>query len=125
MALILIVEDEEQVLVLADAVFKDAGHETLLATSYDGAVALLSEGRRPDLAFIDRNLGEGLTGIDFAREARRAHPDIQVLYTSDDLVTDGMRAMFVERAEYLPKPYSPDQIIEAANALLARSPDAE
>lgn len=30
--------------------------------------------------------------IDLAREARRTHPNIEVLYTTADLVTDGTRA---------------------------------
>lgn len=66
------------------------------------AVALLNEGHRPDLVFIDHNLGEGLGGIDLAREARRVQPDIEVLYTTADMLTDGTRAMFVELGEFLP-----------------------
>jgi CheY-like chemotaxis protein len=44
MALLLVVEDEPQVLVLAEAVLKDAGHDVVTATNYDGAVALLAPG---------------------------------------------------------------------------------
>jgi CheY-like chemotaxis protein len=44
MALLLVVEDEPQVLVLAEAVLKDAGHDVITATNYDGAVALLAPG---------------------------------------------------------------------------------
>jgi hypothetical protein len=29
------------------------------------------DGDRPDLAFLDHNVGKGLTGIDIAREARK------------------------------------------------------
>jgi two-component system alkaline phosphatase synthesis response regulator PhoP len=66
-ALLLVVEDEPQVLVLAEAVLKDAGHEVITATNYEGAVALLAQGNRPDAALIDHNLGEGLSGIDVAK----------------------------------------------------------
>lgn len=84
MACIMIVEDERQVLVLAESILKDAGHETLSAANHDGAAALLEVGERPDLLFVDHNLGEGLSGIDTAREARRQHSNIHVLYTSGD-----------------------------------------
>ena len=41
MALILIVEDDEQVRVLAESVLQDAGHTVIAATGADGALALL------------------------------------------------------------------------------------
>jgi DNA-binding response OmpR family regulator len=120
MARIMIVEDEPQVLVLAESILKEAGHETRSAANHNGAVALLEGGERPDLLFVDHNLGEGLSGIDTAREARRLHAAVRVLYTSGDLMNDGMRAMFVEGADFLPKPYTPEQLLERVAALLSK-----
>jgi CheY-like chemotaxis protein len=121
MALVLIVEDETPLLVLAESVIQSAGHQTLSAGSYDGAIALFEQGERPDLAFIDRNLGKGLTGIDISRAARQYNPNIHVLYTFAGVVTDGLRAMFVEGAEFLPKPYTDEQLADAINKLLQKS----
>jgi DNA-binding NtrC family response regulator len=118
MALILVVEDEPQVLVLAEAALKDAGYETLNAANFAGANALLQEGHRPDLLFVDHNLGKGPSGIDLARTARQHHPDIRVLYTSGEMLTDGVKAMFVERAEFLPKLYTPEQLLAAVKRLI-------
>ena len=124
MALILIVEDETPLLVLAESVIQSAGHQTLSAGSYDSAVALFENGERPDLAFIDRNLGKGLTGIDLARTARQYNPNMHVLYTFAGVVTDGLQAMFVEGSEFLPKPYTDEQLSEAINNLLKKNPKA-
>jgi CheY-like chemotaxis protein len=121
MALVLIVEDETPLLVMAERVIQSAGHQTLSAGSYDSAMALFEQGERPDLAFIDRNLGKGLTGIDIARAARQYHPNIHVLYTFAGVVTDGLRAMFVEGSEFLPKPYTDEQLSDAVNKLLQKS----
>jgi CheY-like chemotaxis protein len=118
MALVLVVEDEVQVLVLAEAALKEAGFDTLNATNYEGAHALFEEGHRPDLLFVDHNLGKGPSGIDLARTARRHVPDIRVIYTSGDMITDGVKALFVEAAVFLPKPYKPEELLESARRLL-------
>ena len=122
MALVLVVEDETPLLILAESVIQSAGHQTLSAGSYDSAIALFEQGERPDLAFIDRNLGKGLTGIDVARAARQYHPSIRVLYTFAGVVTDGLQAMFVEGSEFLPKPYTDEQLSDAISKLLQKSP---
>jgi DNA-binding response OmpR family regulator len=117
-ALLLVVEDEPQVLVLAEAVLKDAGHEVITATNYEGAVALLAQGNRPDAALIDHNLGEGLSGIDVAKSARSYCKGMKIIYTSGDHVSDGTRALFVEGSDFLPKPYTPEQLTEAIERIL-------
>jgi CheY-like chemotaxis protein len=122
---VLLVEDEVTVLMLAQSILSDAGHETLTAADYRSAEALLEEGHRPDLAFIDHNLGEGLSGIDAARTARRYHPPVRVLYTSGDPITDGVRAMFVDGGEFLPKPYTREQLLETVDRMLAAKPADE
>jgi DNA-binding NtrC family response regulator len=118
MALVLVVEDEPQVLVFAEASLKDAGYETLSASNFQGAHALLDEGHKPDLLFVDHNLGKGPSGIDLGRAARHYRPDMHVLYTSGDILTDGAKALFVEGAEFLPKPYTPEDLLSSVKRLL-------
>jgi CheY-like chemotaxis protein len=60
MSVILIVEDEEQVRVLAESVLRDAGYEVLAATALEGAQALLNSDQLIDLLFVDVNLGGDL-----------------------------------------------------------------
>ena len=118
MALLLVVEDDPQVLVLAESVLKGADHEVLTATNYEGAIALLADGKQPALALIDHNLGEGLSGIDVAKSARTYNKNMAVIYTSGDHISDGTRALFVEGGEFLPKPYTPEQLLESVDRLL-------
>ena len=122
MALILVVEDEPQVLVMAESVLKQAGHETLSAANYAGAHALLQGGQRPDLLFVDHNLGRGPSGLDLGRTARHYQPEVHVLYTSGEMFTDGVQALLVDNAEFLPKPYTPEALLESVDRLLNGAP---
>ena len=56
MAVILLVEDEDQVRVLSESFLQTAGHATLSAGSMEQALALLSTPQPVDLLFIDLNL---------------------------------------------------------------------
>ena len=111
MANILLVEDEEQVRVLAESFLQTAGHTTLSAGSVDQAVALLETEQSVDLLFIDLRLqGDNEAGLALAAEAVKKRPDLSVLYTSAQGVTDGMIALFVEKSAFLPKPYTVEQL---------------
>jgi FixJ family two-component response regulator len=41
-----------------------------------------------------------------------------VLYTSGRAITDGMKALFVENSDFLPKPYTDHALIDAIAKLL-------
>ena len=56
MAVVLIVEDEDQVRVLAEGILQDGGHETLSASTAEQALALLNGAQRVDLVFTDIGL---------------------------------------------------------------------
>ena len=108
---ILVVEDEEQVRVLAESILREEGHATLSAGTTEQALALL-EGSEPiELLFIDLTLqSDPEAGLSLASKAVELRPDLKVLYTSGQGVTDGMIALFVKNSAYLPKPYTGDQL---------------
>ena len=111
MANILLVEDEEQVRVLAESFLQTAGHTTLSAGSVDQALALFETEQSVDLLFIDLKLqGDNEAGLALATEAVKKRPDLSVLYTSAQGATDGMIALFVEKLAFLPKPYTVEQL---------------
>jgi two-component system cell cycle sensor histidine kinase/response regulator CckA len=108
---ILLVEDEEQVRVLAESFLQTDGHTTLSAGSTEQALALLGGSDPIDLLFIDLNLqGDAEAGLSLAVKAAAMRPGLRVLYTSGLGVTDGMIALFVENSAYLPKPYTVEQL---------------
>jgi CheY-like chemotaxis protein len=116
MAVILVVEHEEQVRVLAQSILQDAGHRTLSAATVDQALALVRAEPAIELMFTDINLADdaeaGLVhpGLELAQQARRLRPQLRVLYTTDAVVTDGMQALLVEGSSFLAKPYDMDQL---------------
>ena len=106
-----LVEDEDQVRVLAKSFLQTAGHTTLSAGSIEQALALLSTPEPVDLLFIDLNLkGETEAGLSLAAKAVEMRPELKVLYTSGQAVTDGMAALFVKGSAFLPKPYTVEQL---------------
>src|ERR1700716_2656154 len=72
MANILVVEDEEQVLVLAVSIVEELGHTAQSASNMDEAWALLATDLVFDLLFIDLGLsGHDQAGLAFDVEAVR------------------------------------------------------
>ena len=111
MAVILVVEDEATVLALADSYLQEQGHKTLSASTADEAMALIDGDETIDLLFTDIGLKEDLSaGIGLAKRAIERRTGLKVLYTTGQMVTDGMRAMFVEGSAMLEKPYTVDQL---------------
>ena len=122
MALVLIVEDNDQVRVLAEGILQDSGHTTLSASTFDQAVALLEGAERVDLIFTDIGLQSDIqAGLTLAQEAIKRKVDAPVLYTTGQGLTDGMQAMFVERFGFLAKPYTPEQLLIAVENLLSKT----
>jgi two-component system cell cycle sensor histidine kinase/response regulator CckA len=111
MALVLIVEDEEQVRVLAESYLREQGHRTLTASSKEEALAALGVADGVDVLFTDIGLKDALYGgLELAKEAVERRPSLKVLYVTGQSVTDGMRAMFVEGSAFLEKPYTVEQL---------------
>ena len=114
---VLVVEDEPTVRALAVSIIEDErDYASLSAATGREAVALLEQDQPIDLLFADINLPDGPDGMDGLELARRAvemRPGLGVIYTSGGGQTDGMAALFVDGAIFLPKPYSKDRLIEA------------
>ena len=111
MSRILIVEDEEQVRVLAESCLQEHGHHTLSAATMEQALALLDVADGIDLLFVDVGLYEDRNiGLDLAQQAVMRKPDLKVLYTTGQTVTDGLKALLVDGSALLPKPYTVDQL---------------
>jgi len=110
-AVILMVEDEDQVRVLAESFLQANGHRTLSAASVEQALALLAAPEPIDLLFTDLKLQDDPeAGLSLGAKAVKNRPELRVLYTSGQGVTDGMIALFVENSAFLPKPYTVEQL---------------
>jgi CheY-like chemotaxis protein len=119
MAVILIVEDDEFVRQIAELMIEDWGHNTLLAADVDEALSVLRSHQHIDALFTDIYLKTAaLGGYELAHRAIELWPKLRVLYTTGSAVTDKTKALFVEGAHFLPKPYTEHHLQEAVGKLL-------
>ena len=122
MAVILIVEDDEPIRVLAESVLQEAGHTVIAAAGAEGATALLEGDQEIDILFVDLNLGSELeAGLRVAQDAKAKRPKLGVIYSTGAGVNAGMKAMFVEPFLFLPKPYTFDQLTQSVTFLLSKA----
>ena len=120
MAVVLIVEDEAQVRVLAESILQEAGHETRSAGTTAEAQATLRSDERIDLLFVDMTLLDGHeAGLELAKVATEVRPSLPVIYTTGRGITDGMVALFVQPNGFLGKPYTGAQLLTAVSNLLS------
>ena len=124
MASVLIVEDEDQVRVLAESYLREQGHQTVSAASPQEALAVFDVVDRVDVLFTDVILkGHDHAGIELAKEAVQRRPNLKVLFTTGLAITDGMKAMMVDKSAVLEKPYTVDQLQTALSVHFGINPN--
>lgn len=117
MAVVLVVEDEDQVRVLAESYLEEQGHAVLSAGTPTGALAVLEKSNGVDLLFTDLDLkGDIHAGIGLANAAVKLRPQLRVLYTTGRAITDGMKARFVPGSATLAKPYTVEDLRNSLSA---------
>lgn len=113
MSAVLLVEDEADIRDLLESAFVEQGLPVRSAGADHAAYAILEkEARSFSLLVTDINLGEGTTGFDVAREARRLNPDIKVIYISGEVDQPG--AFGVDGGEMVCKPFTPAELVDHA-----------
>jgi CheY-like chemotaxis protein len=118
MAAILVVEDEAPLLILAESYLEKQGHQTLNAGTPEQALALIDGEHEIDVLFTDLGLGNDLqAGLELAKQAVE-RPELKVLYTTGQTLTDGMKELFVSGSAFLAKPYTVEQLTTALSSLL-------
>jgi DNA-binding NtrC family response regulator len=121
MPTVLIIEDDVQVLMLAESVLQRAGYDTLTAATVGEAQALISSDQKLDLVVTDITLNDhSEAGLSIGKVVEQSHDGVPVLYVSGREVTDGMRELFVSNSRFLPKPYTEHQLIHAVADLLGK-----
>lgn len=119
MAVILIVEDDVFIREIAEMKIQDGGHQTLSAGDVDEALSLLRSAQQIDALFTDIYLKKMvLGGCDLAHQAVALRPDLRVLYTTGNIVTEKMKALFVVGTQCLLKPYTQLQLKNSVDGML-------
>ena len=102
MATVLIVEDQEQILTLAQSFLEEQGHKTLSAATADEALAILTGSEAIDALFVDIILnGDTQAGLELAKRAVELKPRLKVVYSTGPTVTDGMKACSFQGLPFL------------------------
>jgi CheY-like chemotaxis protein len=120
-ATILIVEDQAQVLVLAQSLLEEQGHRMLSAATPDDALAILTGREAVDALFVDIILnGNMQAGIELAKRAVELKASLKVVYSTGLPVTDDLKALLVPGSVILEKPY--DQLLTSLSVHVAAGP---
>ena len=120
MAVILVVEDDVFIREIAEMMIQDWGHQTLSACDVDEALSFLRSPQHIDALFTDIYLKTAvLGGCDLAHQAIKLRPKLRVLYTTGNNITDKMKALLVEGAHFLRKPYTQHELQDSVKELLA------
>lgn len=91
----------------------------LLASDVKEALLILDSPQHIDLLFTDIYLKKAvLGGCDLAREAIKLRPKLHVLYTTGNIISDAMKALFVEGTHCLRKPYADYQLQASIEGML-------
>jgi CheY-like chemotaxis protein len=114
--LVLIVEDELFVRLVAIDALADEGFEVIDAEHASDALLLLENGSKPHLLFTDVHMPGDMNGIDLAERVRAMHPAVKVIVTS---ALPLVRKIDHLDAAFLAKPYHLGQLCGIARELMA------
>ncbi|MBE7375981.1 response regulator [Pseudomonas sp. AL-54] len=115
---VLVVDDEPNVRMLVVEVMQELGHQVLAAACGAGALERLGEAREVDLLISDIGLAGGMNGRQLADAARRARPELKVLF-----ITGYAEEAVLERSglhldyEVLVKPFSIQALEDKVQAM--------
>jgi two-component system cell cycle sensor histidine kinase/response regulator CckA len=115
---ILLVEDEDMVRAIAERALTRQGYTVLAADHGEAALELLENAERPSLIVSDVMMPV-MDGPALARAVRARYPDIPILFMSGYAEEQLRRSIDLDNVAFLPKPFSVQQLAEAARDVLA------
>ncbi|HLK34005.1 MAG TPA: response regulator [Terriglobales bacterium] len=119
---VLLIDDNPSQLTIRELVLREAGFPVSIATTVEGALALL---RSPALAgrlgvIVTDHVMPGASGADFVRELRRVNTQVPVIVVTGMIEAEqeyeGLNVAFLQ------KPCPPPELIQAVRDALRRSP---
>lgn len=116
---VLVVEDDFLLRMDAVDILKDAGFEVVEAPNADQAIAILEAHPSIHIVFTDVQMPGTMDGLKLARFVKDRWPPIKIVATSGRVrVSD---ADLPAGSVFVPKPYSPAQIVVTLRELLGAS----
>ncbi|UIJ43830.1 response regulator [Sphingomonas cannabina] len=116
---ILLVEDEDMVRAVAERALTRQGYQVVTAENGEAALELLAQMESaPDLLISDVVMPT-MDGPTMVRRARERYPNLAILFMSGYAEEQLRRSIDIDRVAFLPKPFSVQQLAEAARDVLA------
>jgi two-component system cell cycle response regulator DivK len=121
MALVLVVDDEPDVRLVARVVLSSAGHQVIEAESGEDALTHLESDLAPDAVLLDVRM-PGIDGWEVLRQLRSNEdgPVVPVVvFTADLLARDDAPPEWRSYEHFLTKPFRPDELLEAVERAMS------
>jgi two-component system cell cycle response regulator CpdR len=119
MATILLAEDDHSMRVFLARALERAGHTVVAAEDGEAALAAVSDNRSFDLLIADIVM-PGLDGIELARRASLAKPDLRVMFITGFAAVTLSGGRIAPRAtKMLSKPFHLRDLVQQVNRILA------
>lgn len=115
----LVVEDDRDIREVVRRYLERAGFAVLTTGSGAEALRLLDDAA-VDLVVLDLGLPD-LDGTEVLREARQGRRTPVVVLTARSAVDDRIRGLQLGADDYVPKPFSPTELVLRVSAVLSRS----
>ena len=123
---ILVVDDQDELRLLISLSLQSLGRIVQAANADEALERIAAE--RPDLVMLDVWLGPGLSGLEVCaalrQDPRNAHTRV-ILLSACGQQSDIAAGMDAGADLYIVKPFSPLELIDAANGMLADAPDRQ
>jgi len=116
---ILLVEDEAMVRAVGERALTRHGYHVLTASNGEEALEILGQEARIDLLVSDVVM-PGMDGPALVRRARELYPDLRILFMSGYAEEQLRNSIDIERVAFLSKPFSVQQLGQAARDVLAQ-----
>lgn len=117
MPVLLIVEDEPLLRMMAVDLAEEAGFEVIEAPNATVAVAILEARSDIRLVFTDIDMPGGIDGMRLAACIRDRWPPINIIVTSGQ--NRPAPSAMPDRSVFLPKPYCHEQLVRTMRAMTA------
>ncbi len=118
-ARILVVDDEKVICAGLEKILGEAGYEVHTTLSAKRALEILKEGP-VDIVITDLKMPE-VSGMELLRIIREMYPHITVIViTGYSTVETAIEAMKLGALDYLPKPFTADQVVVVVNKAVER-----
>ena len=114
---ILVVEDEPILRMMAVDMVEDAGFEAVEAADATAAVKILEERTDIRIVFTDIDMPRGIDGIRLAAAVRDRWPPIEIILTSGQNAP--LASLLPPRSVFFAKPYQVDKVVATMRRMAA------